>query len=98
MAHPTASRLGVFHCTLTGAVVLGLLFLLCWFGVAVADIPASHRMVGFFTTQALESSGAMANGLGWAILLGALVGGLIAVCFNALGRILKPARARSPRA
>lgn len=96
MAHPPASRLGVFHCTLTGAVVLGLLFLLCWFGVAVADIPASRHMVGFFTTQALEGPGAVAKGLGWAILLGALVGGLIAVCFNAISMMLKPAGARRP--
>ena len=98
MDHRSASRLGVFHCTLTGAVVLGLLFLLCWFGVAVADIPASRRMLGFFTSQALESPSGIAQGLSWAILLGALVGGLIAVCFNALGMMLKPTRRDSPRA
>jgi len=98
MAHRSASRLGIFHCTLTGAVVLGLLFLLCWFGVAVADIPASRRMLGFFTSQALESPRAIGLGLASAIVFGALVGGLVAVSFNALGMMLIPTRRRPPRA
>lgn len=98
MAQRSTSRLGVFHCTLTGAVVLGLLFLLCWFGVAIADIPASRRMVGFFTSQALESPGALGLGLASAIAFGALVGGLIALSFNALGMMLGASRRRPPGA
>ncbi|HEY0650510.1 hypothetical protein [Phenylobacterium sp.] len=90
----STSRLGVFHCTLTGAVVLGLFFLLCWFGVAIADIPASRRMVGFFTTQELQSPSSIATGLGWAVLFGAVLGGLIALCFNTLGLILRQAKPR----
>ena len=96
MPHRSASRLGVFRCTLTGALVLGLVFLLCWFGVAVADIPAPRRLLGFFTGPGVESPGSMAEGLGWAILFGAVLGGLIAICFNALGMMQKPMRTPTP--
>ncbi|TAJ69838.1 MAG: hypothetical protein EPO51_20120 [Phenylobacterium sp.] len=98
MTQRSASRLGVFHCTLTGAVALGLLFLLCWFGVAVADIPASRRMLGFFTSQALEAPGAIGLGLVSAVVFGAVIGGLIAISFNALGMMLGATRKRPPQA
>lgn len=98
MFQPSASRPGVFHCTLTGAVVRGLLFLLFGPGAAIADIPASRRMVGLLTSEALGTPGAIGMGLAWAIAFGTLVGGLIAHFFNASGMMLGASRRGAPRA
>lgn len=78
-------RLGYFHCTLTGAAVLGVLFLLCWATAAIADVPASKAFLGIFMQAALSAPPeAMAQGLVAAVLAGGLIGGLIAVFFNVL--------------
>jgi hypothetical protein len=91
-----APRLGVFHCTFTGAVVLAVLFLLCWATQAVADVAASRSMLVFFTGQALSSPGALRTGLLMAIVVGATVGAVVSLVFNlfsfvgGMGREPKP--------
>jgi hypothetical protein len=77
------ARLGVLSCSLTGAIVLAILFLLAWATSAVANVPASNAFLAFFTQQAMRAPhGEFASSLVSALGLGALVGGLVAVCFN----------------
>ena len=83
-------RLGVFHCTATGAAALGILFLLLWATEAIADPESSSGMLTFFSQQALRTPGRLGLGLGQAILLGGLIGALIAVCYNALKFLNRP--------
>lgn len=81
----TPHRLGYVHCTLTGAAVLGVVFLLCWATSAVADIPASRMFLGMFVESTLKSPPqAMAGGLLAAMLAGGVIGALIALWFNLL--------------
>jgi hypothetical protein len=90
-------RLGVFHCTLTGAAVLGVIFLLCWATEAVADVRATKAFLVFFTQQALSSPAGMGRGLVVAIVVGGLVGALISIFFNVFSFIgrREPAASRS---
>lgn len=81
-------RLGVWHCTFTGAAVLGILFLLCWATEAVADIQASRAFLGLFTQTVLNAPPqALAEGLVWAVVAGGLIGGLLAACFNLFAQV-----------
>lgn len=95
-SRPPRVRVGVFHCTLTGAAVLAAVFLLCWATEAIADIPASKSLLVFFTGQALRSHEAIAKGCLLAIAVGALIGALIAIFFNVFsalglsGRVVVP--------
>ncbi len=91
MAHarPTP-RLGVFHCTATGAATLGILFLLLWATSAVADPRSSEGMLVFLTQQALRTPVHMGLALGQAILLGGLIGALVALCYNAFKFLARP--------
>lgn len=83
--------LGVLHCTLTGSVVLGVLFLLCWATSAVADIDASRRFLGLFTQAALHMpSSALAEGLTTALVIGGLAGGVLAITYNLLAVFSRP--------
>jgi hypothetical protein len=82
-------RLGVFHCTFTGAAVLGVIFLLAWVTEAVADVEASNALLTLFTQQALRSPAAISEGLVSAILLGALLGALVAIFFNLIGAFMR---------
>lgn len=86
----TSPRLGVFHCTATGAAVLGILFLLLWATEAVADPEASQGMLVFLTQQALRTPSHAGLALAQAILLGGLIGGLVALCYNVLKFLSRP--------
>lgn len=91
--HRTAPRLGVFHCTATGAAALGILFLLLWATAAIADPDPSSGMLAFLSQQAQRGPGRIALDLVQAVLLGGLIGALVAVCYNALKFLAGP----SPR-
>jgi hypothetical protein len=89
------AKLGVVHCTFTGCAVLGILFLLAWATEAVADIPASQAFVAIFTQQALGAPRAQfASGLASAIVIGGMVGGLVALCFNLFIAMPRPTSRR----
>ena len=83
-------RLGVFHCTATGAAALGILFLLLWATAAIADPEASSGMLAFLAQQAQRGPERIGLGLAQAVLLGGLIGALIAVCYNALKFLNRP--------
>ena len=84
------TRLGVFTCALTGGAVFGILFVLAWATSALADVPASGAFLAFFTQQAVRAPhGQFATGLASALGLGALVGALVALCFNLVTSALR---------
>lgn len=86
----TAPRLGVFHCTATGAATLGILFLLLWATAAIADPKTSEGMLVFLTQQSLRTPSQGGLALVQAILLGGLIGALVALCYNALKFLSRP--------
>jgi len=85
-----STRLEVLPCALTASAVFGILFVLAWATSALADIPASGAFLAFFTQQAMRAPhGAFATGLASALGVGALVGALVAICFNLVASALR---------
>lgn len=87
MSDKVEQRLNAIRCALTGAVVLTLLFVLCWLAAAVGMTGSSHMYIAIFTVAPVASLAALAVGLCWSIAFGAVTGALIAVTYNAFGSI-----------
>lgn len=84
-ANLLAHRLAVSRCAATGAIVLGVLFVICWLGGAAGLRGASHMLVALFTTAPMTSAAAIASGLFWALVFGATItGALTALAYNAV--------------
>ena len=75
--------LGLFRCALTGAVVLVVLFVVCWVGALVASAQ-SHMFIQIFTVQPVTSTAALVDGLIWSVVFGGLSGLLLALAYNGL--------------
>ncbi|WP_293678640.1 hypothetical protein [uncultured Phenylobacterium sp.] len=73
---------GVFRSAATGATVAGLVFILCWLGAALS-VNGAHTYIGLFTTASDGSFTALWTGLGASLLVGALIGALTAIAYNA---------------
>ncbi|WP_372783296.1 hypothetical protein [Phenylobacterium sp.] len=86
----TPARLGLSRCALTGAVVVGALFALCWIGVAAGLASPSHMFISLFTVAPIASAAALGIGLCWSLVFGALSGALIAVVYNASSFLGRP--------
>lgn len=84
-----AARLGLFHCSLTGAITLGLLFLLMLVSEAIASAPVSSGALIFLTQQSLSGPTAASRGLAGSIIIGAFAGLLLALTYNLLGVLLR---------
>lgn len=74
----------VFRFAATGAIASAIFFVLCWAGAMLPIGPASHMYVQLFTQAAIPSAAALAEGLCWAIVLGAIAGALIAGVYRLL--------------
>lgn len=85
VSNPASSqiRLGLARCALTGAVVLAVLFAICWLAAA-AGLTGSHMFVSLFTLAPIASSAALAVGLFWSLISGGVAGALAAIVYNAL--------------
>ena len=82
---PSLLRLGLLRCALTGAASVGVFYVLCWAGAAIGMAGVSHMFIALFTTSPIASMAALAIGLCWSLLFGALSGALIAVSYNCFG-------------
>lgn len=82
--HVFAGQLPILRCTLVGGIVLGVLFVICWLGATTGWLSASHTYVSLFTIAPAPSSAALASGLCWSIVFGAITGALIAFAYNIL--------------
>lgn len=79
-------RIGVVRLALTGAIVAGLFYALCWIGRLVLPVgPASHMYLQLFTSADLSSATALLQGLCWSVVFGLLIGALGAFVYNWLG-------------
>lgn len=84
MAASTASggRLNVLRCTLTGAAVSAVLFVICWLGALFSLPGASHLYLVLFTAVSKGTIGALAYGVISSTIVGLVTGALLAFFYN----------------
>ena len=80
-------RLDAIRCTLTGALVAVLLFVLCWIGTFIPFSSPTHAYIGLFTPAPMSSVQALIEGSCWSLAFGAVIGALVALIHNGLGRL-----------
>ena len=80
-------RLDVIRCALTGALVAALLFILCWIGTFIPFSSPTHAYIALFTAAPISSAQALLQGGCWSLAFGAVIGALIALVYDGLGRL-----------
>lgn len=97
MSEMHQAKLSPLRCGLTGAIVLSVLFAICWIAAAAGYAGGSHMYLSIFTLAPAASLTSLAVGLCWSVVFGAVTGALIAVTYNALAfvehRQTRPGRA-----
>lgn len=78
-------RLSVLRCSLTGVVGLTVPFILCWLAAAAGLVGGSHMYVSLFTLAPVATASALTVGLCWSVVIGAFMGAVIALSYNAFG-------------
>lgn len=76
-------RLGVTRMLASGGLTAGAIFVLCWLGTFIPFASPTHDSIGLFTAADASSPTALAEGLCWSLLFGALVGAAFALIYNA---------------
>lgn len=82
----STSTMGITRAAVTGGLFLGTLFALCW-AAALAGIEFTHAFLGLFTPSAVGTPGAFGMGILCAALGGAVGGAVLALFWNAAGRL-----------
>lgn len=77
-------RIGIARLALTGAMFMGLFYILCWSGAALGLVPVSHMYLQLFSNAPMPSTAMLLEGAIWSFVFGSLAGTLIAVLHNAL--------------
>lgn len=80
----SGSRASVVRLSLTGAVSLTIVYILCWLG-AVLNIAVTHRFIGLFTDGDVTAVSTLLIGGCWALAAGLVIGAVIAIVYNLLG-------------
>lgn len=79
-------RLGIVHCAVTGALVFGVILVVCWIGAVVTPMPVTHMYIAMFSAAEITSTAALWGGLLWSLVFGAWAGFVLAVVNNAIAR------------
>lgn len=81
---PQAHRLNLLRVALTGAVTLVVLFVICWVGALIVPLP-THMFISLFTAQPVTSAAALAEGVCWSAVFGAVTGLLVVLSYRSFG-------------
>jgi hypothetical protein len=84
---PHSHRIGILRFAATGALFMGVFYILCWTGAALGIVPVSHMYLQLFSDAPLPSTTMLIEGAIWSVVFGLLAGALIALVYNALGRL-----------
>ena len=82
---PHSHRIGIARLALTGAMFMGLFYILCWSGAALGIVPVSHMYLQLFSNAPMPSTAMLVEGAIWSFVFGSLAGTLIALLYNAFG-------------
>lgn len=84
---PHSHRIGAVRLAATGALFMGLFYILCWAGAALGIVPVTHMYLQLFSDAPMSSGAMLVEGTVWSVAFGLLAGALIAVIYNALGKM-----------
>ena len=84
---PHSHRIGTARLAVTGALFMGLFYILCWAGAALGIVPVSHMYLQLFSNAPMSSTAMLVEGAIWSTVFGLLGGALIAILYNALGSL-----------
>ena len=76
-------RLGAVRMLAAGGLTAGAIFVLCGLGIFIPFASPTHDYISLFTTADVSSGTALAEGICWSLLFGAIVGALFALIYNA---------------
>lgn len=80
-----SSKLSVVRVSLTGAIVLGVFYLLCWTGSFLPVGPVTHRHLELFANPPITGL-SLAWGIIWSVIFGGFIRAFTESVYNALGR------------
>jgi hypothetical protein len=86
-AAPHPHRLGATGLAVTGALLMGLFYILCRGGAALGIVPVSNLYLQLFSDAPMPSTAMLVEGVSWSVAFGLLAGALIALLYNALGSL-----------
>jgi len=84
---PHSHLLGPARFAVTGALFMGVFYILCWAGAALGIVPVTHMYLQLFSDAPMPSTAMLVEGTIWSVLFGLLAGALIALIYNALGSL-----------
>ncbi|MCR5877918.1 hypothetical protein [Phenylobacterium sp. J367] len=87
ISSPAPTPHKVAHASLLGAMVLAVVFLLCWATEAVAGTPPTRAVLAFFGVGGMITPAQGVAGVGWAIISGGIVGALLAIFGDLLSNV-----------
>lgn len=82
-----AHRISALRLGVTGALFMGVFYILCWSGAALGIVPISHMYLQLFSSAPMSSTAMLVEGASWSVAFGLLAGALSALLYNALGRL-----------
>lgn len=93
MANPvnavSSVRISIAQAAAATAVTFAALFVACWVGALVPDFGATHAYIALFTSAPVASTAALAQGVCWSFLFGAVAGGALAFFLNAFSPLAR---------
>jgi len=84
-SQPVEPALNPVRCAATGAVLLGLIFVVCWILAISGMSGASHMYLSLFTVMPMNTASGLVVGGLCALASGAVLGALFAVIYNFFG-------------
>lgn len=80
-------RISALRLAMTGALSMGVFYILCWSSAALGILPISHMYLQLFSSAPMSSTAMLAEGASWSVAFGLLAGALSALLYNAFGRL-----------
>jgi hypothetical protein len=84
---PHSHRIAPMRLAVTGALLAGIFYILCWAGAASGVVPVTHMYLNLFSAAPMGSMAMLVEGALWSVLFGLLAGGLMALIYNMLGSL-----------
>lgn len=79
----STSVVSIPRATVAGGLAFGIFYVTCWLGVP-AKLTVPHMFIQLFTTQPIQSTAALTEGLLWSVVFGAFLSFLISALYRYL--------------